>query len=131
MAASGGGWMSDHDTFPTNFPINEGSDLPNEGKFVSFQSHVPALMSGTAEEWDRVSKLIIDAIPRIVDLPGVDKNIVTDMHAFYVLHLENNDSISFVPFHEEVQDGYLYNSPHEVNCAQMVIGRVVHLSHVC
>jgi len=129
MAASGGGWMSDHDTFPTNFPINEGSDLPNEGRFVSYQSHVPALMSGSAEEWDRVSKLIIDAIPRIVDLPDVDENIVTDMHAFYVLHLENNDSISFIPFHAGVQDGYLYESPHKVNCEQMSIGRAVHLSH--
>jgi len=129
MAASGGGWMSDHDTFPTNFPINEGSDLPNGGNFISYQSHVPALMSGTAEEWDRVSKLIIDAIPRIENLPRVEEHLVSDMHAFYVLHIENNDSIVFVPFGMAVQEGYLYDSPRQVSCERMSVGRAVHMSH--
>ena len=37
MAASGGGWMSDYDIFPTNFPLNAGTELPNGGKFTHFK----------------------------------------------------------------------------------------------
>jgi len=130
MVVSGGGWMSDYDTFPTNFPINEGLDLPNGGDFISFQSYVPALMSGTAEEWNRVSKMVITAIPRIETLPGDERDIISDKNAFYVLHRENNleNHIDFVPFGRGVTDGYLYDSPRQVNCEKMNIGRAVHMS---
>ena len=52
MAASGGGWMSDYDLFPTNFPKEEGfmDSLPNRGDFTSFYGHVPSLMSGREDE---------------------------------------------------------------------------------
>ena len=43
-------------------------------------------MPGTSEEWNRVSKLIIDVIPRIDELPRAEEHIVSDMHALYVLH---------------------------------------------
>ena len=128
MAASGGGWMSDYDIFPTNFPLNAGTELPNGGKFISFQSHVPSLMPGTSEEWNRVSKLIIDAIPRIDKLPRAEEHIVSDMHALYVLHLENNDSIAFVPFDMSMQS-YLYDSLRHVNCEKMSTASAAHLSH--
>jgi len=129
MAASGGGWMSDHDTLPTNFPIDEGLNLPNGGNFITFQSHVPALMSGTADEWDRVSKLIMDAIPRISDLPGEESKTISDMHALYVLNREGNGSITFVPLGKQVIEGYLYDTPGKVNCDKMSVGRAIHMSH--
>jgi len=125
MAISGGGWMSDHDTFPANFPMNEGIDLPNGGKFTSFQAHIPALMSGSAVEWDRVSKLLIDAIPRVAE------NIVTsDMHAFDVLQKEGSAGVIFMkPYIRYVQEGFIYDSPRVVNCHKMSIVRAVHISH--
>jgi len=125
MKVSGGGWMSDHDTFPVNFPMSEGIDLPNGGQFTSFQAHIPALMSGTAVEWDRVSKLLIDAIPRVA------KDIVTsDMHAFNVLREEGSaDVIFMMPYIKYVQEGFVYDSPHVVNCQKMLPVRAVHISH--
>jgi len=128
MAASGGGWMSDHDTLPLNFPIAEGFNLPNGGNFTSFQVYVPSLMSGTEEEWNRVFKLLIDAIPRINNRPDTEEKKLSDMHAFEVLHREKNGSIIFRPYDVDVHDGYIYESPHKVNCRKMS-GRAVHLSH--
>jgi len=123
MAASGGGWMSDHDTMPTNFPLNEGITLPNNGTFTSFQLHVPALISGTAEEWDRVTHLLLDAIPRI---PG---SYVSDMHAFNVLLKDGRHGIIFMEPRFNVQHGFQYRSFREVDCEKMSVGRAIHFSH--
>jgi len=128
MAVVGGGWMSDHDTLPLNFPIDEGLHLPNAGNFTSFQTYVPSLMSGTEEEWNRVFKLLIDAIPRINDGPDAKNKRPSDMHAFEVLHREKNGSIIFSRYDAAVHDGYIYKSPHKVDCKKLS-GRAVHLSH--
>jgi len=125
MAVSGGGWMSDHDTFPVNFPMNEGIDLPNGGHFTSFQAHIPALMSGTAAEWDRVAKLVISAIPRIAE-----EEMKTDMNAFNVLQEEGSTDVIFMmPYVRYVQMGFIYDSPRVVNCEKMARVRAVHISH--
>jgi len=122
MAASGGGWMSDHDTLPLNFPIDEGLHLPNGGNFTSFERFVPSLMSGTTDEWNRVFKLLIDAMPRSIYKP------LSDMHAFEVLHREKNDSIDFRLGEGAVVNGYIYEAPHKVNCAKSS-GRAGHFAH--
>jgi len=57
-----GGWMSDYDTFPLHsFPEKDGLIFPNDGKFTVYQSFVPALLSGSHEEWDRMAKLLMDS----------------------------------------------------------------------
>mmetsp|Transcript_15937 Transcript_15937/g.29970 ORF Transcript_15937/g.29970 Transcript_15937/m.29970 type:complete len:285 (+) Transcript_15937:85-939(+) len=53
MAAVGGGWMSDWDTLPTHFA--PGAVLPNNGTFTVFQGHIPSLVSGYRQEYERVS----------------------------------------------------------------------------
>ncbi|GFH45044.1 hypothetical protein CTEN210_01518 [Chaetoceros tenuissimus] len=63
MANVGGGWMSDYDTFPINFPIEKYSGLANDGKFTSFQAHVPSLISASGSEWQRVAELFIKQMP--------------------------------------------------------------------
>lgn len=128
MGASGGGWMSDYDTFPTNFPLEEGRDLPNDGKFTSYGGHVPALMSGSEEEWTRVAKLVLDAIPRI---PG---KMNTDMYAFEQLHVEESKEgkdygILFLRPWYHLKANFNYLSPRKVDCEAMKVGRAVHLSH--
>lgn len=122
MAASGGGWMSDHDTLPLYFPVDEGLHLPNGGNFTSFERFVPSLMSGTTDEWNRVFKLLIDAMPRSIYKP------LSDMHAFEVLYREKNDSINFRLGAGAVVNGYIYEAPHKVDCARM-FGRAGHFAH--
>jgi len=130
MAASGGGWMCDYDTFPTNFPINGAKILPNNGNFTSFDGHVPSLLSGTAEEWTRVAMLIMKSITR-VEYP----NPKTDMHAFLVLKKEGIHNVNFASKRMEMINGFLYkealshDSPREVDCEMMAKGRAIHLSH--
>jgi len=57
MASVGGGWMSDYDTFPLN--LNASFALPNNGTMTSFTGHVPNLVSGSADEWNRVVTVMI------------------------------------------------------------------------
>jgi len=129
MGASGGGWMSDYDTFPTNFPMNEAVDLPNGGGFTSFESHVPCLVSGSEEEWNRVSKLLVEAIPR------VPYKLKSDMHSFVQLKDEKEHNIEFRSARENIREGFPYKSkleylhPREVDCKIMSKGRAIHMSH--
>jgi len=129
MAASGGGWMCDYDTFPTNFPMDEGTNLPYGGQFTSFEVHVPSLISGTAEEWTRVTKLLIEAIPR------VEEDLKSDMHAFEILRNEKTHNVHFQPARLNVRQGFPYlkalspDSPREVDCEAMAGGRAVHFAH--
>ena len=60
MAALGGGWMSDYDTIPVNMNAKVfKKDLPNDGRFTTYEGHVPSLIVGSASEWDRVSKALL------------------------------------------------------------------------
>jgi len=127
MAASGGGWMCDYDTFPTNFPIEKGKNLPNGGIFTSFDGHVPCLMAGNATEWTRVAKLLVKAIPRIPEL------MKSDMHAFQVLMLERTHDLKFLNL--GVSHGFPYKkvlnaeSLREVDCDAMSKGIAIHFAH--
>ena len=60
MATSGGGWMSDYDTFPLfSDPYQDGLVLPNDGALTSYTNHVPCLVSGSASEWNHLSQLML------------------------------------------------------------------------
>lgn len=125
MVQDGGGWMSDYDTLPTNFPIEDGLNLPNGGHFTSFEAHVPSLMSGSKEEWMRVTNLLIEAIPQAREKFGLP----SDMNAFLVIRNEGNHDIDFgVPYHN-IRPGYHYKEPRVVDCSAMKIGRAIHFSH--
>lgn len=89
MAANGGGWMSDNDTFPANIPAL--IDPPNGGKFTSFQGHVPALISASADEWLRIAKLMVDNIPTST------QSIKSDMMMLLDLRQQGNHDIDFTP----------------------------------
>jgi len=127
MAASGGGWMSDYDTFPTNFPMDESKTLPNGGNFTAFQSQVPSLIVGSADEWLRVTKLLMAVIPR------TPYKLKSDMHAFVVIMHEGTHNIDFSM---NVAKGFIYkkahtaDSPREVDCDRMSFGKAIHFAHV-
>ena len=60
MAALGGGWMTDYDTIPLNIDAEiDGRNFPDDGKFTTFEGHVPSLIVGSGGEWDRVSKALL------------------------------------------------------------------------
>jgi len=120
MATSGGGWMSEIDTLPTNFPLDEGFNLPNGGNLTTYEVHVPSLISGTADEWSRVAMLLIDAIPRA----NGRKN---EMMALEKIKDERMSGIHFESMYN-VQIGLVYDKPHRVNCEKMS-GRAVHMAH--
>ncbi|CAE7771917.1 unnamed protein product [Symbiodinium sp. CCMP2592] len=78
MSEAGGGWMSDYDTLPLHFPAT--SDLVSNGTFTVLQGHIPAFMSGSQEEWRRMSRLLVESavmLTRKTPMPG----LVSDMHA--------------------------------------------------
>ena len=56
MAAIGGGWMSDYDVVPLALPAC--APLSNGGAFTTHQGFVPSLVSASAEEYLRVTRLM-------------------------------------------------------------------------
>jgi len=62
MSVSGGGWLADYDIFPIN--IKPSLTLPNDGNFTGHSGLLPALLSGSAAEWNRMSKLIFTIYER-------------------------------------------------------------------
>ncbi len=125
MANSGGGWMSDYDTLPTNFPMEEAYDLPNDGKFTSYQSFVPALISATADEWLRVSKLMVENIPKTKQLPPSDMAMLIDLkeeggHDIVWEHIPDNIRKPIEIYKDTIA---------KIDCEKMAIGRAIHFSH--
>ena len=118
----GGGWMSDYDTLPTNIPKEDLLSLPNGGEFTSFQYHVPCLVVGSQDEWLRVTKLLVDAIPKAGEL----YDLQTDMMAFMVLRKKGNQNIHFE--YDVLQD-YEYRGARQIDCEKMRFGRAIHFSH--
>jgi len=97
MAAVGGGWMSDYDTFPlTQSPFSgDGDQLPHEGRFtlydkVGLAGGVPSLASGSKAEYERILMLLIDNLLT----HGIKEKSWTDMYAF--IDIANRDREAYV-----------------------------------
>ena len=128
MAANGGGWMCDYDVFPipTSSELNrEGRDLPYKGKLTVYEytrdGGVPSLVSGTAEEWERVALLLIDK--------SFDKSIASDMYALIDLH--HSDPENFV-LANKVLKGHFAMKEKEVResmCRAWGDFMAIHISH--
>lgn len=85
MAAVGGGWMSDYDTFPlTKNPFaGDGENLPNDGRFTLYDKiqragAVPSLASGSKIEYERIMDLLLKNTLQY----GLKEKFWTDMYAF-------------------------------------------------
>ena len=53
-------FMSEYDTFPLSIEVEDGIDLPNKGAFTGYERFIPSLMSGSANEWSRMAKAVLD-----------------------------------------------------------------------
>ncbi|KAJ8047777.1 hypothetical protein HOLleu_06865 [Holothuria leucospilota] len=88
MATVGGGWMSDYDTLPLNFPPC--LKIPFNGSYTVWSGFVPALVSANANEYTRVAHLMADvglqwrARPKFFIKSGWGVE-VSDMRTLWVL----------------------------------------------
>eukprot|EP00979_Chaetoceros_neogracilis_P009594 scaffold2191_cov232-Chaetoceros_neogracile.AAC.1 len=122
MAATGGGWHTDYDTMPSNFPLSEAVPLPNDGQFTSFQTFVPALISASEEEWTRVAKLITEQTALTKEKHASDMNMLRDIYG-----IKDMNGIAFskkVLSPEDVVEG-----KNLMRCDRMNKSFAVHYSH--
>jgi len=138
MAEHGsGGWMTDYDTIPIGITVVTGLELPNSGTFTSFEDHVPSLLSGNAEEWSRISHLIMEQAVKgkVSKIKGGPTNGYSDMIALFDIHNEDKRSVLFDNSNRVLKFyPYKVNTNDEknvINC-EMIMNNsfwVVHLSH--
>ena len=133
MAASGGGWMSDYDTMPLHSNPSESLTLPNNGKFTSYQMHVPALIVGNKNEWERMSKNMYEFYNKH------DKQFYSDMLALRDIQKETKSCV--FDNHEVISPGEVYREElrifHTVRkpfsfdevCPRLKRWRAIHFSH--
>ena len=126
MASHGeGGWMSDYDSFPMGISYLDGLTLPNGGIFTGWERHVPSLLSGSAEEWNRISRMVLDMALRKVRDEKIE--FYSDMYALHDVVVNNeNEFIRDM----KVYMGYPYKEKHVVDCEALENIMVVHLSHM-
>lgn len=88
----GGGYMSDWDTINYSFPPR-----PTYRRLMSFSGPVPALISGSAEEYTRIARHFINF------KPTPDMKVASDM-IILSLSKEIFDALSFIPLYN--RDGW-------------------------
>ena len=125
MTAHGqGGWMSDNDVFPTGITVTYGTNLPNDGKFTDWDIHVPSLLSGSSEEWNRMTSLVLThAIEEVQH-----SKWYSDMECLRDLHAE--DPKLYKQGWKKVFKGFPYRDLNKVDCSGDISRSIaVHLSH--
>ena len=129
MAEAGGGWMSDYDTLPMQLLATSG--LMDKGRFTVLQGHVPALMSGSQEEWRRISVLLTESailMTRQTPMP----RLVSDMHAMAGLVNKSglkNKSFDALTSYNWVADASTYVRP-DSECSDFrSFHLAIHVSH--
>jgi hypothetical protein len=97
MAAVGGGWMADYDTFPFRDFSQEAFPLPNDGQMTIHDNVVPDLVSGTDGEWLRLAHQITKSLMEHV-VPSKDEKtgrrrytVWSDMKALSEFHTKTPD----------------------------------------
>jgi len=133
MAVSGGGWMSDYDTLPLEpQPFVDAFTLPNNGNFTGFSNHVPCLLSGSEQEWNRMSMHMFNSyIHHTADFWSdmcALLEISQKPHGFIGANeVVDGDSI----YEDEIKEAGKVLNPFSIkNKCQLILGkRAVHFSH--
>ncbi len=115
-----GGWLCDYDTFPLNVQVEDGVTLPNAGKFTSFEAHVPSLLSGSPEEWRKLTQALLNESKRYI---GEKK--LSDMWVLSQLIergvIDGSQAL--------VWNGYPLSSPDTIVCRLLQDKKAIHFSH--
>lgn len=118
------GWMCDYDTFPLHIDPVDGLNLPFGGKFTVYDRHTPSLMSGKAEEWDRMSVKILERVLDKFHEVGT-KKVYSDMYALEdVWHIWQPNYII-----QRSVIGYPYVEMDKIDCERTDKKLAFHLSH--
>jgi len=125
----GGGWMSDYDTMPLELNSENGIKLAseNDGQFTSYSSHVPCLLYGSRDEWDRVILLMIELLPEKCNARA------SDMLTFLKVRQEVKEEGGILWRHSVVKT-FPYKHGEEddtlvVDCEQCQGKLIAHFSH--
>ena len=119
--------MADYDTFPLEMKAQEYINLPNDGNFTGFDRFVPALASGSAEEWDRMAHELLNAI-----LSPDYSYFVSDMYA--LLYITENSPETFIfkiedENKKDVFSSIFYDIPGKVDCSRLEGKKAIHFSY--
>jgi len=118
-----GGWMSDMDTFPLYINPDVGWVIPNRGKFTCHDGHVPALLSGSKSEWNRMAGLIMDTW-------NEHDEKYTDMLVLRSVQMKYGPKeVHVVGGMRNFAPGYLYKSVGFADCSMYRKRLAVHFSH--
>lgn len=125
---SGGGWMSDFDTFPLY--MTPSMVLPNDGKFTSYSRHVPNLVSGNASEWNRMSQLIYFSYSMHQNIFWSDMLALKEIHELVGGYVYQSDSIALERLYVKELPGTI-ERPYALGskCEQLLGMRAIHFSH--
>ena len=88
MAAVGGGYLTDYDTINVNVPPSPNCDfMPFDGQLTTHDDYVPAMVSGSAEEYDRVARAMKEVDINVV-MPEIGQKMVSDMYLlqYFIAH---------------------------------------------
>mmetsp|Transcript_15308 Transcript_15308/g.44276 ORF Transcript_15308/g.44276 Transcript_15308/m.44276 type:complete len:498 (+) Transcript_15308:1032-2525(+) len=146
MGAVGGGWMSDYDTVPLRGSLERAVDLSYRPTFTVYGQNlssdaVPALLSGSASEWNRMVNALVRLGPTAVEMVGKFP-FPSDMYS--LMSLQYSDEVYFHVENDLMrgQDAFfsLVEGPNEFQCSkfnhlEMFEGqrvpnwRAIHFSH--
>lgn len=133
MASSGGGWMSDYDTFPLySRRAEDGHNLPNGGRFTCYSRHVPNIVSGSQEEWNRVAQLLFFSYKLHPTVFWSDMLALLEVHDSIDGYVYQTDSISLEKVYiSELQNGGSIQTPLALGskCSLLSGMRAIHFSH--
>ena len=127
MAAHGeGGWMSDFDVIPLEISASAGKVLPNGGRFTAYDRHVPSLLSGTADEWNRMSQKVLQK--GIANMRKENRErIISDMFVMREIHLSSPNE--YYKQETKAYFGYPYLGRNIIDCDGLRGKFYAHLSH--
>ena len=132
MASSGGGWMSDYDTFPLYSKVHtDGHNLPNGGNFTGYSRHVPNLVSGSEAEWNRMANLIFLSYKLHTDGFWSDMRSLLEIHDTIDGYVYQTDSISLEKVYlDDLEKGRI-ERPLALGqkCGLLTGMRAIHFSH--
>ena len=124
-----GGWQSDYDTFPLTLTGKLGLDLMKEPGFKSWTLHVPSLLHGDQQSWNKMVDLMIDHIR-----PDLDTTYrISDMVIFmYLRDHYNLEDLGITKWEASVYPGFPYK-PSDVkptiDCDKARQFLAAHISH--
>lgn len=129
---TGGGWMSDYDTFPLGLTPEEGLEIAKQPGFKSYGLHVPNIIHAPSEAWDSVLHAMFKILP---EKGGPGNPLVTDMLILLQAEGQFNDESIGITVWKRESGNFMYKLPQnetdplELNCEAAKMVKVAHLSH--